>query len=236
MSKRQVRLFANDGAWSSAALVMALGTASVMAQSTGATVDGTVKDNSGAPVAGATVTIVNTATNQPTEQKSNDQGQFTLLSLQPGSYRLTIVAGGFKTYEQNGIVLEVGQHATQNVAMQLGKVQETLTVHSDVAGLDTVASTVSDEVNGHSLRNLPLNTRNPYGLAALVPGFQGSTGDDYNSNSVSIDGGRQGYTDTLVDGTPVGFPTVNGNSGVGVIPSVDAIGEYRVQAQNYAAE
>jgi hypothetical protein len=60
--------------------------------------------------------------------------------------------------------------------------------------------------------------------------------DDYNSNSVSIDGGRQGYTDTLVDGTPVGFPTVNGNSGVGVIPSVDAIGEYRVQAQNYAAE
>jgi hypothetical protein len=203
MSKRQVRLFANDGAWSSAALVMALGTASVMAQSTGATVDGTVKDNSGAPVAGATVTIV---------------------------------AGGFKTYEQNGIVLEVGQHATQNVAMQLGKVQETLTVHSDVAGLDTVASTVSDEVNGHSLRNLPLNTRNPYGLAALVPGFQGSTGDDYNSNSVSIDGGRQGYTDTLVDGTPVGFPTVNGNSGVGVIPSVDAIGEYRVQAQNYAAE
>jgi hypothetical protein len=173
MSKRQVRLFANDGAWSSAALVMALGTASVMAQSTGATVDGTVKDNSGAPVAGATVTIVNTATNQPMEQKSNDQGQFTLLSLQPGSYRLTIVAGGFKTYEQNGIVLEVGQHATQNVAMQLGKVQETLTVHSDVAGLDTVASTVSDEVNGHSLRNLPLNTRNPYGLAALVPGFQG---------------------------------------------------------------
>jgi hypothetical protein len=199
-------------------------------------VDGIVRDVNGTPVAGATVTIVNTATNQSTIEKADTRGQYTLLNLQPGTYRMTVIAGGFETYRQQGILLEIGQHATQNVALQVGGVQSTVTVQADVTGLDTIASTVSDEVNGPSIRNLPLNTRNPYALAELVPGFQGTTGDDYNSNSVSIDGGRQGYTDSLVDGSPAGFPTVNGNSGIGVIPSVDAIGEYSVLAQNYPAE
>ena len=217
MSRRKTNLFRSGRILNGAVLGIALGaTPMVWAQSTGATVDGLVQDGSGAPVAGATVTIVNTATNGQTTQTANAQGQYTLLNLAPGNYQITVTAAGFRTYEQKGIRLEINQHATQNIALQLGQVQQTVTVQADVAGLDSVSSTVSDEVNGASLRNLPLNTRNPYGLATLVPGFQGSTGDDYNSNSISINGSRQGYTDSLVDGSPVGFPTVNGNAGIGV--------------------
>jgi len=208
----------------------------LVAQSTGASIDGTVRDNSGATVSGATITIVSIATNEQKRLTADEHGNYTVLGLPPGSYRMTVTATGFRTYEQLGIKLDLNQHATQDVALVLGDVQQVVSVNADVTGLDTVTATVSDEVNGASLRNLPLNARNPYQLVSLVPGFQGSTGDDYNSNSFSINGTRQGYTDVLVDGSPVGFPTVNGNSGIGVFPSIDAIGEYRVLAQNYAAE
>ena len=69
-----------------------------------------------------------------------------------------------------------------------------------------------------------------------MPGLAALRGDDYNSNSFSINGTQQGYTDVLVDGSPACFPTVNGNSGIGVCSSVDAIGEYRVLAWDSAAE
>lgn len=206
------------------------------AQTTGASLLGTLRDSGEATVAKATVTATNTATNARTETTSNEKGEYSLLDLAPGTYSLHIEAPGFRGYDQKGIVLELNQHGTQDVVLELGSVSQTVTVNADVSGLDTVSSVVSDEVNGHQLRELPLNARNPYALLELIPSFSGSTGDDYNSNSFSISGGRQGYHDTLVDGTPAGFPTVNGNSGIGIFPSIDAIGEFHVLAQNYSAE
>jgi hypothetical protein len=206
------------------------------AQDTGANLLGIVRDEGGAVVNGATVSATNLGTNAQTTGKSNEQGEYLLLNLQPGTYTLSVSAQGFTRYEQKGIHLDLNQHATQDVALQIGSVQQTVSVDADVSGIETESSQVSDEVNGKSLRELPLNARNPYQLVSLIPGFAGSTGDDYNSNSFSVNGTRQGYTDVLVDGSPAGFPTVNGNAGIGVFPSIDAIGEYRVLAQNYPAE
>ncbi len=205
-------------------------------QETGASLLGVVHDASGGLVNGATVTATNLATNSRSVQTSDQKGEYSLVNLEPGTYSLTVETSGFEKYAQTGIRLDLGQHASLDINLKVGSVQQTVSVDSDVSGIDTVSSQVSDEVNGISLRELPLNARNPYQLVTLVPGFAGSTGDDYNSNSFSINGTRQGYTDVLVDGSPAGFPTVNGNSGIGVFPSIDAIGEYRVLAQNYAAE
>jgi hypothetical protein len=217
--------------------VMALAAArGAMGQSTGASLVGVIHDPSGQTLSSVTVTATNTATNARTEEKSNEKGEYELLDLPPGTYTLRVEDAGFEGYVQTGIRLELNQHATQDVSLSLGQVQQSYTVNADVSGLDTVSSQVSDEVNGQQLRNLPLNTRNPYGLLTLLPSFAGSTGDDYNSNSFSVDGGRQGYTDVLVDGVPSGFPTVNGNAGIGVFPSIDAIGEFHMLAQNYPAE
>jgi len=206
------------------------------AQSVGASLVGEVKDTGGQVVGDAAVTAINTATNARTVQKTNDKGEYTLLNLPPGTYSLHIEAAGFRGYDQTNIRLDLNQHATQDVTLQVGQVDQTVMVNADVSGLDTISPQVSDEVNGKQLRELPLNTRNPYALLELVPSYSGSTGDDYNSNSFSISGGRQGYHDTLVDGTPAGFPTVNGNSGIGIFPSIDAIGEFHVLAQNFPAE
>jgi len=215
-------------------LVLLCGFAS--AQETGSSLLGVLHDQGGGTVAGAHVTATNIATSEKTAAESNQKGEYSLLNLQPGTYSLSIEADGYERYVQTGIRLDLGQHATQDVLLSVGQVQQVVSVDADVSGLDTVSSQVSDEVNGVSLRELPLNARNPYQLVSLVPGFAGSTGDDYNSNSFSINGTRQGYTDVLVDGSPAGFPTVNGNAGIGIFPSIDAIGEYRVLAQNYPAE
>jgi hypothetical protein len=181
-------------------------------QDTGASLVGVVRDAAGAAVKGAAVTATNKATNARKEQRSNDQGEYTLLDLQPGTYSLHVEAPGFHSYDQEGIRLDLNQAATQNITLTVGQVQQTVTVNSDVSGLDTVTSLLSDEVTGTQLRDLPLNSRNPYSLLELVPGFSGSIGDDYNSVSISVNGGLNGYSDVLVDGTPAGFPTVNGNS------------------------
>ncbi|WP_446743179.1 carboxypeptidase regulatory-like domain-containing protein [Silvibacterium acidisoli] len=216
--------------------MIAMLSSTASAQDTSANLLGVIREASGNVISKATVTATNTATNARTVQTSNDQGQYSFLTLAPGTYSLRVEAPGFASYEQNGIRLDLGQHATQDVVMQVGAVQQAITVNADVQTLDTVSSQVSDEVNGTSIRNLPLNSRNPYDLLELDPSFAGSTGNDYNSVSYSVNGGRQGYTDVLVDGTPAGFPTVNGNSGIGIFPSVDAIGEFRLLDQNYPAE
>lgn len=212
------------------------GASPASAQSIGASLVGSIHDTSGRSIRTATITITNTETNARTVQKTNDKGDFTLLDLQPGTYSLHVEADGFRGYDQTNIRLDLNQNANQDVTLQVGQLDQVVTVDADVSGLDTVSSQVSDEVNGKQLRELPLNTRNPYALLELVPSYSGSTGDDYNSNSFSISGGRQGYHDTLVDGTPAGFPTVNGNSGIGVFPSIDAIGEFHILAQNFPAE
>jgi len=208
----------------------------VLAQAVNATMTGIVHDQTGAVIAGAQVTVTNVATNISQTATTNQSGQYTVLNLPAANYRLEVDATGFGRYAQTGIMLDVGEKANQDIALQLGSTNSTVTVAADTNTIQSTDATLSDVVTGKSIRDLPLNSRNPYSLIALTPGFSGSVGNNYNSGGYSINGSRQGYTDVLVDGIPGGFPTVNGNSGVGVFPSVDAINEFRVLGQNYAAE
>ncbi len=210
--------------------------AAALAQTTGGSLTGSVRDSSGATVAGAVVTATEVGTNHQTSATSNDKGEYELINLKPGNYTLHVEAQGFKVYDQTGIHLDLTQHATQAIVLQVGQVQQQVVVNADVSSLDTTSSANSTVVNNESLRNLPLNTRESYSLIELVPGYSGSIGNDYNAVAYSIDGGDNEYGDILVDGTPAGFPTVNGFQGVGIFPSVDAIGEFRLLAQDYQAE
>lgn len=207
-----------------------------LGQATGGSLVGVVRDSSGAPISGAAITATETATNARTSGKSNAKGEYGLLNLSPGTYNLHVEATGFRSYDQTGIRLDLNQNGTQDVTLNVGQVLQDVTVRADVSDLDTVSSTLSSEVNNTSIANLPLNTRESYSLLELVPGYSGSIGNDYNAVAYSIDGGDNEYGDILVDGTPAGFPTVNGFQGVGIFPSVDAIGEFRLLAQNYPAE
>ena len=222
--------------WLSIAILLAPSPFLAMAQATSASLNGTVRDSAGAAVNNAEITATATATNATVSTRAHSDGEFTLLNLPVGSYSLRVKAPGFRGYQQTGILLELNQHAAVDVTLQVGDVQQEVTVNADVNTLDLTSATLNSEVNGISISNLPLNTRAAYSMLALVPGFTGGIGNDYNGVSYSIDGGNNQYGDVLVDGTPAGFPTVQGWQGIGVFPSVDAIGEFRILAQSFPAE
>ena len=205
-------------------------------QSTSSSITIVVQDSSGAKIGNASVQVTNTATNARATATADANGEYDILSLTPGSYELKVTADGFPAYSQSGIVLQLNQHPTVHVELPVGGVTQEVRVIADVNGLEKTSSTLSSEVNGRQIENLPLNARDPYSLLVLAPSFSGSISNDYNGVYYSINGGPTMYGDILVDGIPAGFPTVQGYQGVGVFPSVDAIGEFRLLATNMPAE
>jgi hypothetical protein len=208
----------------------------VFAQSITSSLIGTVHDNTGAVVPNATVTAVELATNARSETHTDASGNYVLLQLKPGSYTVEISAPGFKKYVRSGVVLELQQQARLDASLEVGQLSEAVTVTADASTLETTVSTVGDVVNNRAILNLPLNTRNIYSLIYLTPGVAGGIGNDYNSLSYSVNGARGSSMETMVDGATGGFPTVNGYFGIGVFPSVDAIGEFKMMDSNYSAE
>src|SRR5438270_11450658 len=91
-------------------------------------------------------------------------------------------------------------------------------------------------VTSQSILNLPLNQRNTYSLVFLAPGVQGDVSFTYNNMNFSINGGRPGTTDILVDGIPSSPGLANPNQGIAVFPSVESVQEFKVQTNSYSAE
>ena len=206
------------------------------AQTSTGTITGTVSDTTGAVVAGARVVISNAATGAKLEVQSNSEGTYTAPLLPPGGYSVTVTASGFKTFEQSGIRLQVQQQARVNVTLQLGALSESVSVSADAALVEATTSSVGKVVDNKRILELPLNTRNVYSLVNLTPGVTGSIGNAHNQVSYSVNGARGGTFDVLVDGSSAAFPTVNGFAGLSVFPSVDAVAEFKMQAQNFSAE
>ncbi|MBI4876889.1 MAG: TonB-dependent receptor [Acidobacteria bacterium] len=206
------------------------------AQSFTASVLGAVKDSSEAVVPGASVAIVNTGTNARAEARSDSNGNYVLPQLAPGQYRLEVEAAGFRKFVREGIVLQVQQQARVDVALAVGAISEAVTVRGDATVLETATSSIGKVVDNRRIMELPLNSRNVYSLIYLTPGVAGSIGNNYNSLSYSVNGARASLMDTLIDGVSASHPTVQGYTGISVFPSVDAIAEFKVQAQNYSSE
>ncbi len=208
----------------------------VAAQTITASLEGLVHDPTGAMIAGAQVTVVNTATNVETHLTTGDTGQFLALSLSPGTYSIAIEAAGFKKVEESGIVLQVNQAARLEFKMELGATSEKVEVTGQAPLIDPSTSALGQVVDNRSISNLPLNERNSWSLVFLAPGVEGSVGDKYNNVNISINGGRPGSAAILVDGTPSSTPLSNPIQGFTVLPSVDAVQEFKVQTDNYSAE
>lgn len=211
-------------------------TAILLSQSITSRIVGTVTDASGAVISGATVVARNIATNEKSEARSDTNGNYLLLNLKPGEYEVEVNASGFKKYVRTGVRLELQQESRLDVPLELGQVSEAVTVAANVTALETATSDIGTVVNNRAILNLPLDTRNVFSLIYLTPGISGSIGNNYNSLSYSVNGSRTSLMENMVDGVPAGHPTVQGYTGISVFPSVDAIGEFKVEAENYSAE
>src|SRR6185369_4412745 len=206
-----------------------------------ASITGTVTDQSGAAVPNAQVTVssLDRGINRPTT--TNATGDYLVAGLPSGPVNVTVVAQGFKRYEAKAIVLQVGQKARADVALEVGTIKEEVTVEgANVAQVETQSSDLTGTVNGKQITQLQLNGRNFTQLVTLVPGVSNQTGQDegtvgINGNvSFSINGGRVEYNNWELDG---GDNMDNGsNSTLNVYPSLEAIAEFKVLTSNYGAQ
>ncbi|MBL8242106.1 MAG: TonB-dependent receptor [Bryobacterales bacterium] len=206
------------------------------AQTATGTITGSITDSSGAVISSAKVQITNEGTNARVEATTNIEGSYTAPLLPPGAYRVNVAAAGFKSFEQAGIQLQVQQQARVNIVLQVGAMTESVTIRGDAALVEATTSSIGKVVDNKRILELPLNTRNVYSLVNLTPGVTGGIGNAHNQVSYSVNGARGGTFDVLVDGSSAAFPTVNGFAGLSVFPSVDAVAEFKMQAQNFSAE
>ena len=207
------------------------------AQVVTASLQGTAKDSTGAAIAAAKVTAVNTSTNVTTTVMTDAAGHFVFPDLAPGGpYTVSVVASGFKTQERSGILLTVDQTASINMVLSVGTSSQKVQVTADVSQLETTTSSIGQVIGNRSIVDLPLNARNIYSLMFLVPGVTGSVGFAYNSLNMSVNGGRPGSTLILLDGIPATTPTIVPIGSFGAFPSVDAVQEFKVELNAYPAE
>lgn len=219
-------------------LVVAL-CATAFAQGT-SSLTGTVTDPNGAVVSGATVTATNVATNVSTNTQTNDSGLYRFPTLPAGSYTVKVEAAGFSAAQVEQIVLTVAQVVTQDVKLAVGAATETVTV---VAGGEQLAqpseSSVSQLLNRNVWETYPLENRDTNEFINLLPGavpdeFAGST------RGAAVNGVRGGTGNFLVDGFDNNDQGQGGRGALvsGGITSIspEAIQEYRVITNNYAAQ
>lgn len=219
------------------ALLCALLPCALYGQVVTASLQGTVEDPSGAGVAAAKVKALDTATGVATNTVTDSKGFFVFPTLPIGGpYTLTVQASGFKVEERSGIILAVNQQATISIGLQVGAVTQKVQVYGDVAQLETTNASLGQVIPNRSIVDLPLNQRNVYSLIFLVPGATGTVNANFNGFNLSVDGGRPGSSDVLIDGIPSSPPLVNPIQGFSTFPSVEAVQEFKMETSNYSAE
>ncbi len=207
-----------------------------LAQTITASLEGIVQDTTGAVIPGAKVRIMNAATNIEIPLASGAEGRFVAPALPAGAYTIVIEAAGFKRLHRTGVELRVNQAARIEFVLEIGQVSESVEVTGQPPLLETTTSAVGQVVDNKRIVDLPLNQRNPYALIFLVPGVVGSTSFNFiPASNFSVNGGRHGSNEILLDGIP-SAPSQDMRNSPAVFPSVDAVQEFRVQTNNYSAE
>jgi hypothetical protein len=205
-----------------------------------ATIVGTVTDPSGAAVANAKVTLTNVETGLAKVVTTNDAGQYTAVDIHIGHYDLKAEAGGFKTVERKGMVLQVGDRARADFQLQVGGSQETVTVEANTIAVQADTGEVSSVITGQQIQGLSVNGRGIYQLAALAPGASSQidvTAPNTpvgGSAGVEFSGMRQNHNLYLLDGGE--NSDRGGAGGMSIAPSLDSIAEFRQLTSNYSAD
>src|SRR6187549_3402589 len=200
------------------------------------------QDAQGLVIPGATVVLTNTATNERHDGVTGVDGTYRFVNLVPGTYRLEVELAGFQRYVRDQIQVSVQTTPRIAVTLQLGSLQETVSVSGEAPQLQTESASVGTIVGTRAVQELPLNGRNVLNLITVAPtvvpqgGSEGSlTGKNvFAAGNYQIGGGVANQSATLYDGVPL-QDTAYGNIVV-LTPSPEAVEEFRVQTNNSSAE
>jgi len=220
------------------AAIPAFGQASYTAQ-----VRGIVKDQSGAMITEATVTITNDATGISNTAHSDANGLYILTGLRPAVYTIKADKPGFRAAEQKNVVLQVDQQTTIDFELHPLGVSTTVEVTEAAPLLDTESAAIGTNVTNEYVRDIPLYSRSTFGLVFLAGGVTETTGSGINDNypagtNFVSNGQRNATAQVTLDGSPISAPEQGegGNSNVYYQPSVEIVQEFKVQNNSFSAE
>jgi hypothetical protein len=227
-----------------AAIVFGCCAVPTYAQLSSASVTGIVRDSSGSVVPGVKLTLRNTGTTVVHVTQSNSAGNYVFLSITPGPYSLEATGQGFQTTTIPQFTLAVNQTATLDITLQVGSIQQTLTVEASGELVQAATAELGAVVSSKQVVDLPLNGRNFTQLLSLTPGVA----------PVSVSQNSGGFGN-VASGTEFVFPAINGqtnrsnffmtdglnnqgafSSTYAVPPIIDSIAEFKVNSHNDQAE
>src|SRR5882762_2813574 len=224
----------------------------ILGQSPTATVNGLVRDPSGAVVPGAEVQLINEQTNTRYPARTNREGIYSVPNLPPGTYRIQVSKVGFKTIDKPDIILNVLDARAINFDLPVGAASETVTVDGGAAMIDPESFSVSTVIDRQFAENLPLNGRSFQSLIQLTPGVVLTANNGFDTGQFSVNGQRANSNYWMVDGVSanigisaspspgsgiagtLGSTSVLG--GTNSLVSVDALQELRIETSTYAPE
>ena len=196
------------------------------------------EDASHAVVQGASATVLDVDNGLTREGKTNERGEFLAPSMPIGHYRVTVQMTGFKSTTVTGLELQVDQTTAVHVVLQPGEVRQQIEVTATAPLLETETSSLGQVVENKKILDLPLNGRNPFALGLLAGNTTQVYGMGTNLPFVG-GGGRFSANEVNIDGVDDNTVQTNGSigrAGIAYTPSVDAVQEFKVKTDSFAAE
>lgn len=204
---------------------------------------GVVKDQTGAITVGVRVVATNLQTNQSQETVTNSVGEYRILALPVGKYRIEATAAGFQKFVVSGLDLNVNEQRRIDITLEVGSLQQSVEVNATALQVETTNTQLGQVVDEKKVLDLPLNGRSYIDLlglqAGVVPTTAGTIGGDrpvsggLAAGNISINGQRETANAFLVNGGDV---TEGRNLGAAVIPNLDSVAEFRLITNSFDAE
>jgi len=199
---------------------------------------GTVKDPQGV-IPGVTIALINEATSVSRETVSNGVGEYSFPAVDPATYTVRASVQGYKTFERKGIRIGTQQFLTLDVQLDLGAIEETITVTGEAPMIETSNASTGEVLDTRSLESIPTAGRSVFLMANLAPTVQTSGNAHWNrmqdqvgNSAMSMGGGAVRGNNYLVDG----FPVTDLQNRASTNPSIEAVQDMKVQIHTYDAE